>query len=82
MYLPQEIIRAKRNGLALNEQQIKGFVDGLVTGDFNDAQVGSMAMAIYQKGMSTQEIVALTELMRQSGEVLSWPDIPGPVERA
>jgi len=79
MYLPQEIIRAKRNGLVLNEQQIKGFVDGLVTGDFNDAQVGSMAMAIYQKGMSTQEIVALTELMRQSGEVLSWPDIPGPV---
>lgn len=79
MYLPQEIIRAKRDGKALSEQEIKCFVDGLVTGNFNDAQVGSMAMAIYQQGMNTDEIVSLTQNMMNSGDVLSWPEIDGPI---
>ncbi|MEW6982994.1 thymidine phosphorylase [Colwelliaceae bacterium 6471] len=79
MYLPQEIIRAKRDGKALSEQEIKCFVDGLVTGNFNDAQVGSMAMAIYQQGMNTDEIVSLTQNMMHSGDVLSWPEIDGPI---
>jgi thymidine phosphorylase len=79
MYLPQEIIRAKRDGLALSKEQIQFFVDGLSSGYFNDAQVGSMAMAIFQQGMNTQEIVQLTSSMMHSGQVLSWPEIDGPV---
>ena len=79
MYLPQEIIRAKRDGLALSKEQIQFFVDGLSSGHFNDAQVGSMAMAIFQQGMNTQEIVQLTSSMMHSGQVLSWPEIDGPV---
>jgi len=79
MLLPQEIIRAKRDGLVLNNEQINTFVNGLVSGNFNDAQVGSMAMAIFQKGMSTDEVVALTRAMMQSGDVLSWPELDGPV---
>lgn len=77
--LPQEIIRAKRNGLVLSSDQINGFVDGLVSGNFNDAQAGSMAMAIFQQGMNTQEIVALTKAMMNSGDVLSWPELDGPI---
>lgn len=79
MILPQEIIRTKRNGLPLAVEEINGFVDGLVSGDFNDAQVGSMAMAIYQQGMTTQEIVALTTGMMNSGQVLKWPELDGPI---
>lgn len=79
MYLPQEVIRTKRNGSALSEQQIQFFVDGLSKGHFNDAQVGSMAMAIFQQGMTTSEIVALTQAMMNSGQVLSWPEIDGPI---
>ncbi len=79
MLLPQEIIRAKRNGLILSPDKIQCFVDGLVNGNFNDAQAGSMAMAIYQQGMDTSEIVALTQAMMNSGDVISWPELDGPV---
>ncbi|GLX80134.1 thymidine phosphorylase [Thalassotalea insulae] len=79
MYLPQAIIRTKRDGQALSEQEIQHFVHGLVSGQFNDAQVGSMAMAIFQQGMVTDEIVNLTREMMQSGDVLSWPELDGPV---
>jgi len=79
MLLPQEIIRTKRDGSALSKDEITGFVDGLVTGNFNDAQVGSMAMAIFQKGMNTQEIVELTMAMMNSGEVIKWPELDAPI---
>ena len=79
MYLPQEIIRAKRNGSVLNQRQIESFVKGLVSGDFNDAQAGSMAMAIFQQGMQTEEIIQLTHAMMHSGDVVTWPDLDKPV---
>ena len=79
MYLPQEIIRRKRDGLSLSQQNIRDFVDGLVTGKFNDAQVGSMAMAIFQQGMNTDEIVQLTHAMMHSGDVITWSELDKPV---
>ncbi|WP_206486395.1 thymidine phosphorylase [Thalassotalea sp. G2M2-11] len=79
MYLPQEIIRKKRDGHSLSQTEIAQFVDGLVSGNFNDAQVGAMAMAIFQQGMQTQETVSLTEQMMHSGDVLSWPELDGPI---
>ncbi|MGB1261327.1 MAG: thymidine phosphorylase [Cognaticolwellia sp.] len=79
MLLPQEIIRTKRNGGSLSQEQIQFFVDGLVTLNFNDAQAGSMAMAIFQQGMATQEIIDLTMAMKNSGDVLSWPELDGPI---
>lgn len=79
MYIPQEIIRSKRNGQALSSNQIKHFVDGLVSGKFNDAQVGSMAMAIFQQGMNTQETIHLTQAMINSGKVITWPELDKPI---
>jgi thymidine phosphorylase len=79
MLLPQEIIRAKRNGNFLNEQAINLFVSGLVDGSFSDSQVGAMAMAIFQKGLSVEEKVNFTKAMMHSGEVLSWQGFDGPI---
>jgi len=79
MYLPQEIIRVKRNGKALNKGQIQNFVDGLVDGNFSDSQVGAMAMAIYLNGMNVDEKVNLTKGMMHSGEVLSWEGYDKPI---
>ncbi len=75
MLLPQEIIRIKRDGLVLNNENIQCFVDGLVDGSFTDSQVGAMAMAIFNNGMSTAETVALTQAMMNSGQLMSWPEI-------
>lgn len=79
MYIPQEIIRTKRDGNTLSQQNISDFVDGLVTGRFNDAQVGSMAMAIFQQGMTTAETVNLTHSMMHSGDVISWGKVDKPI---
>jgi thymidine phosphorylase len=77
--IPQEIIRLKRNGQVLNEQAINGFVSGLVDGNFSDSQVGAMAMAIFQNGMTVDERVYFTKAMMNSGDVLSWEGFDGPI---
>ncbi|UYG03963.1 thymidine phosphorylase [Halomonas sp. LR3S48] len=79
--LPQELIRAKRDGEALSPEAIRELVGGISDGSLSDAQVGALAMVIYLNGMSSAETVALTEAVRDSGEVLAWTDLelPGPV---
>ena len=77
--IPQEIIRLKRNGQILDEQSINGFVSGLVDGNFSDSQVGAMAMAIFQNGMSIDERVNFTKAMMNSGDVISWQGFDGPI---
>jgi len=77
--LPQEVIAKKRDGKILQNDEINFFVEGLVSNKFNDAQVGSMAMAIFLQGLNSQETVQLTKEMMHSGEVLSWDSLDGPV---
>ena len=76
--LPQETVRAKRDGRELTPEQIAEFVAGLTSGTVTEGQAAAFAMATYFKGMSRAEAVALTLAMRDSGAVLRW-DLPGPV---
>ena len=76
--LPQEIIRKKRDGGGLDPAEIAFMVEGLSDGSVTEGQVASLAMAIFFKGMSRAEAVALTLAMRDSGTVLDWSDLPGP----
>lgn len=77
---PSEIIRAKRDGLALSGPQIQAFARGLADGSWGDAQAGALAMAVLLRGMDTAETVALTQAMTHSGTVLDWraDDLGGP----
>ncbi|AZO02987.1 MULTISPECIES: thymidine phosphorylase [unclassified Mesorhizobium] len=77
--LPQEIIRRKRDGHRLSSDEIAAFVAGLTAGTISEGQVGAFAMAVFLNGMSREEAVALTIAMRDSGDVLDWSDLPGPV---
>ncbi len=80
MYLPQEIIKLKRNGGKLPEAAIQQFVTGLTDHSFSEGQTAALAMAIYLNGMATEETVALTRAMRDSGAVLNWQGkLNGPV---
>jgi thymidine phosphorylase len=76
MLLPQNIIRAKRDGGALSLEQIQAFVQGLsapnAQAQWSDSQVAALAMATVLRGMNTAETVALTRAMTHSGEVLNW----------
>ena len=77
--LPQEVIRAKRDGDALDPADIAGFIEGLTKGSVGEGQAAAFAMAVFFNGMSREEAVALTVAMRDSGDVLDWPDIDRPV---
>jgi thymidine phosphorylase len=77
--LPQEIIRKKRDGETLDRSEIAFMVDGLTHGTVTEGQVAALAMAIFFRGMDHAESVALTEAMRDSGTVLDWAGLDGPV---
>lgn len=76
---PREILQHKRDGLRLDAAQIAAAVAGLASGDWSDSQAGAFAMAVYLRGMDAEETLTLTRAMRDSGRVLAWPDLPGPV---
>jgi pyrimidine-nucleoside phosphorylase/thymidine phosphorylase len=73
-----DLIQKKRDGGELAREEIAFFVQGYVRGDVPDYQASAMAMAIFFRGMSDVETVALTEAMRDSGQVLDLSDLPGP----
>jgi thymidine phosphorylase len=79
--LPQEIIRRKRDGAALSEAEIEAFIRGLTDASISEGQVAAFAMAVFFRGMTMGERVALTRAMAQSGRVIDWSDarLPGPV---
>jgi thymidine phosphorylase len=79
--LPQEIIRRKRDGEALSDAEIGFFVQGIADESIGEGQVAAFAMAVFHRGMSEAETVALTRQMTRSGRILDWRrlDLPGPV---
>jgi len=77
--LPQETIRRKRDGRSLSPAEIADFAAGLASGGWSEGQVAALAMAILLNGMDREETVALTLSMRDSGDVLDWSSLPGPV---
>lgn len=79
MFLPQEIIRKKRNGEPLSAEEIQWFVTGIRDDYVTEGQIGALAMAIYFQKMSIDERVALTLAMRDSGTVMTWDDLDGPI---
>ena len=76
--LPQELIRTKRDGGALGADEIAGFVRAMTDGSVTEGQVAAFAMAVFFRGMSVEESVALTMAMRDSGTTLRW-SVNGPV---
>ncbi|MCW7543984.1 thymidine phosphorylase [Aurantimonas litoralis] len=77
--LPQEFIRAKRDGETLDPADIKAFIAGFDDGSVTEGQVAAFAMAVFFRSMARDETVALTEAMRDSGETLDWSDLGRPV---
>lgn len=77
--LPQELIRTKRDGGTLAAADIERFVAGVVDGAVSEGQVAAFTMAVYFRGMSRDECVALTTAMMHSGVVLDWSGLDGPV---
>ena len=76
-----DVIRTKRDGNELSDEQIQFFVDGLADNSIPAEQVSSLAMAVFLNSMTFQEAGKLTQGMAASGTVLDWDkeDLGGPV---
>ena len=70
-----DVIRAKRDGGDVPEPALRWMVDAYTRGYVSDAQMASFAMAVFQRGMSRDEIRVLTDAMIASGERLSFADL-------
>lgn len=81
MFLAQEIIRKKRDGHQLSEEEIRFFINGVRDNTVSEGQIAALAMTIYFNDMVMAESVALTLAMRDSGTVLDWNslNLNGPI---
>jgi pyrimidine-nucleoside phosphorylase len=69
-YTAVELIEAKRDGRELDVEAIEWLIGAYTDGTVPDYQMAAMAMAIFLKGMSGDELSAWTSAMLHSGEVL------------
>ena len=65
------LIESKRDGRRLSADEIRQFVTSLPT--LPDYQVAAFLMAVFFRGLDTDETTALTLAMRDSGDVLKFP---------
>jgi pyrimidine-nucleoside phosphorylase len=72
-----ELIRKKRDGHTLHDDEIEFFLDGYTREDIPDYQAAAMAMAIYFQGLTDHELMVWTRSMLHSGDVLDFSDIDG-----
>ena len=75
MFLAQEIIRKKRDGHALSDEEIRFFINGIRDNTVSEGQIAALAMTIFFNDMSMPERVSLTMAMRDSGTVLDWKSL-------
>ena len=78
-FLPQEVIRRKRDGATLAPAEIDALIAGAVSGRVSGEQVAAFLMAAFLRGLDRGETVRLTEAMMRSGTRLEWDDLDGPV---
>jgi len=73
------LIEAKRDGHTLDASQIKDVIAAYTAGNILDYQMAAFLMAVYFRGLNREETRALMLAMRDSGDVLRFPDGPRPV---
>ena len=73
-----DVIRAKRDGGRLTDEQIRWFLDAYTAGDIPDEQASALLMAVFFRGMATDELATWTAAMIDSGERLDLSAVGRP----
>jgi pyrimidine-nucleoside phosphorylase len=72
-----DLIRKKRDSGEHSREEIDFLISGYTRGEIPDYQMSAWLMAAWLRGLSGAEIASLTEAMLHSGEVISFPELPG-----
>ncbi|MCF7808051.1 MAG: thymidine phosphorylase [Candidatus Marinimicrobia bacterium] len=75
--LPYQIIEKKSKGEKLSAEEINEFIEGYTAGRIPDYQTSALLMAIFIKGMDTEETLALTKSMLDSGDKMDFSAATG-----
>ncbi len=73
-----DVIRTKRDGGRLSDDQIRWFMAAYTDGVVADEQASALAMAIFWRGMAPDELAVWTQAMIDSGERLDLSAITRP----
>ncbi len=73
------LIKKKRDGLELSDSEIRFLIKGYTARRIPDYQMSAFLMAAQLCGMSAEETFALTRCMLDSGRILNFPGVSGPV---
>jgi pyrimidine-nucleoside phosphorylase len=68
--LPVQLIRKKRDGQALADDEIRWFVAGVTDGTIPDYQAAAMMMAVFFRGLGDAELATWADAMTRSGDVI------------
>ncbi|NLZ80416.1 MAG: pyrimidine-nucleoside phosphorylase [Clostridiales bacterium] len=72
-----DLIKKKRDGGVLTKEEIDSMIQGYTSDEIPDYQMSAFLMAVYFKGMSDEETVALTMAMANSGDLVDLSGIKG-----
>ena len=74
---PAWLIARKRDGGELSPEEVEFMVQGFLRGQVPDYQMSAFLMAVYFRGLTPRETVALTRAYLESGERLDLSSLPG-----
>lgn len=75
---PTALIEKKRDGGEHSSSEIRQLIELFLSGALTDYQMSAWLMATYLRGLSDDEMVALTRAMLESGSVLTLPRVRAP----
>ncbi len=65
-----QLVRKKRDGGVLSDEEIRAFIGGVTDGSIPDYQQAAMLMAVFFKGLDDRELATWADAMTRSGDVL------------
>ena len=68
--LPVQLIRKKRDGGSLSDDELRAFIAGVTDGSLPDYQIAAMMMAIFYRGLDERELATWADAMTRSGDVI------------
>ncbi len=77
-FLPQSLIKKKRDGQHLTEDEVRAFIAGASDGSIADYQVAAMLMAVYFRGLDGGELTAWASAMLTSGDRIDLSSVTRP----